>query len=112
MTAKRIDPGAIDIDFLKQEFNRFRAELAGAKDKLGDNAAEALEQISAYLNGNAMSSRIAALESELEYLTGKVKSTSRQAVGRLETEVSAKPLASIAIAFGVGVLAAQFFRRS
>ena len=97
---------------MKQEFNRFRADLAGVKDKLGDNAAEALDQISSYLNGSAMSSRIAALESELEYLTGKVKSTSKDAVGKLEKEVSHRPIASIAIAFGVGVLAAQLFRRS
>src|ERR1700723_3050046 len=112
MCAKRIDPDAIDIDFLKQEFNRFRADLAGVKDKIGDNASEALDQISAYLNGSALSSRIATLENELEYLTGKLKGSGKDAVSRLEKEVGQRPITSIAIAFGVGVLVSQFFRRS
>ncbi len=112
MKTKRIDPDTIDMDYLKQEFNRFRADLAGVKDKLSDNAAEALDQIGGYLNGSAMSSRLASLEEELEYLTGKVKSTGKDAVGRLEKQVGQRPIASIAIAFGVGVLAAQFLRRS
>jgi ElaB/YqjD/DUF883 family membrane-anchored ribosome-binding protein len=98
MKTKRIDPEAIDISYLKQEFNRFRDELSGAKEKLGSNAADALDQISAYLNGSGLSSRIAALEED--------------AVARLEKEVTHRPIASIAIAFGVGLLASQFFRRS
>jgi ElaB/YqjD/DUF883 family membrane-anchored ribosome-binding protein len=112
MTEKRIDPEAMDLDFLKQEFNRFRAELYGAKDKLGSGATEALDQISAYLNGSGLSSRIASLESELGYLTGKLKGTGKEAVTRIEKEVEQRPLTSIAIAFGVGLLAAQLFRRS
>jgi ElaB/YqjD/DUF883 family membrane-anchored ribosome-binding protein len=112
MTAKRIDPEAYDLDFLKQEFNRFRAELSGAKDKLGGGASEALDQITAYLNGSGLSSRIASLESELEYLTGRLKGTGKDAVTRIEKEVGQRPITSIAIAFGVGLLAAQLFRRS
>ena len=34
------------------------------------------------------------------------------AVHRLEAEVSERPLTSIALAFGIGLLAAQFVRRS
>ncbi len=112
MNAKRIDPDAIDLEFLKQEFNRFRSELSGVKEKLGGNASDALDQISAYLNGSGLSSRVASLESELEYLTGKLKGTGKDAVIKLEKEVGNRPLTSIAIAFGVGLLAAQFLRRS
>jgi ElaB/YqjD/DUF883 family membrane-anchored ribosome-binding protein len=107
----KIDPNNVDLDFLKTEFNRFRSELYGMKDKLGANASDALDQMSAYLNGSGVSSRIAALESEFEALAGKVKGSGKMAVNRLESEVSNKPLASIAIAFGVGLLAAQLFRR-
>lgn len=112
MKATRIDPDDLDIDYLKQEFNRFRSDLAGVKERLSDNAAEALDQISAYLNGSAMSSRVASLEKELELLAGRLKGGGKEAVGKLEKEVGQRPIASIAIAFGVGVLAAQFFRRS
>jgi len=112
MSNRRIDPDSIDLDFLKQEFNRFRSELSGMKDKLGGNAAEALDQISAYLNGSGLSSRVASLEAELEALGGKLKGSGKEAVARLETKVGERPIASIAIAFGIGVLASQFFRRS
>jgi len=112
MSPKRLDPDAIDIDFLKQEFNRFRSELGGMKDRLSDNAASALDQFSAYLEGGALSSRMASLEKEFDYLTEKVKGSSKEAVDKLEKQVGNRPLASIAIAFGVGVLASQLFRRS
>ncbi len=111
MRAGRIDPNNIDLDYLKAEFDRFRSELAGVKDKLGSNASEALDQMSAYLNGSNVSSRIAALEEQFEAIAGRVKGSGKQAVNRLESEVSAKPLLSIALAFGVGVLAAQLVRR-
>jgi ElaB/YqjD/DUF883 family membrane-anchored ribosome-binding protein len=112
MCAKRIDPSSIDIDHLKQEFEKFRAGLGDAADKLGDNAHAALDQITDYLNGGNLSSRVASIEEELEILGAKLKGTSKDAVAKLETEVSARPLASLAIAFGVGLLAASFIRRS
>jgi ElaB/YqjD/DUF883 family membrane-anchored ribosome-binding protein len=112
MTTQHIDPDAVDLSFLRQEFNRFRAELAGAQDKLGGGASAALDQISAYLNGGGLSSRLASLESELEHLADKLKGGGKDAVIRLEKEVEHRPITSIAIAFGVGLLAAQFFRRS
>ncbi len=43
----KIDPNNVDLDFLKTEFNRFRSELYGMKDKLGANASDALDQMSA-----------------------------------------------------------------
>jgi ElaB/YqjD/DUF883 family membrane-anchored ribosome-binding protein len=112
MKTSRIDPDSIDLDFLKQEFNRFRAEIAGVKDKFSGNAAEALDQMGAYLNGGHLSSRISSLEQELEHLGAKLKGTSKEAVTKLEKEVGNRPIASIAIAFGVGLLASQLFRRS
>jgi ElaB/YqjD/DUF883 family membrane-anchored ribosome-binding protein len=108
----RIDPETVDLDFLKSEFNRFRSELYGMKDKLSANAAETLDQMGAYLNGSGVSARLTALESELESLAGKLKGSGKVAVKKLESEVSNRPLASVAIAFGVGLLAAQLIRRS
>lgn len=111
MKASRIDPKDIDLDYLRNEFQRFRSDLAGVKDKLSGNASDALDQISGYLNGGALSSRIASIESELETLAGKVKGYSKEGVNKLESNVAQRPITSVAIAFGVGLLAAQFFRR-
>lgn len=118
MSPDRITPEAINLDFLKQEFARLRTELTGMKDKLGGNAAETLEQINAYLGdtgagiGAGIGARAASLEAELEQLGGKLKDTSKDAVLHLEKRIEEHPLTSIAVAFGVGLLAAQLFRRS
>jgi ElaB/YqjD/DUF883 family membrane-anchored ribosome-binding protein len=112
MKTGRIDPSNIDLDYLKQEFNRFKAEIASAKDKLGANATETLDQMSAYLNSSNISSRLSSFESELEQLAGKLKGTGKQAVTKIESQVVERPIASIAIAFGIGLLASQLIRKS
>ena len=85
MRTNRTDSKTVDLEFLKEEFNRFRSELAGMKDKLGSNASDAL--------------------------AGRLKGSGKVAVNRLETEVSNKPLVSIALAFGAGLLVSQLLRR-
>jgi ElaB/YqjD/DUF883 family membrane-anchored ribosome-binding protein len=110
MATKRIDPQDIDLDYLRKEFQRFRADIAGVKDKLSGNATDALDQISGYLNGGALASRI-SIEAELETLAGKAKGYGKEGVHQLEQKVSERPIVSVAVAFGVGILAAQLFRR-
>jgi len=112
MRASRVDPGKVDLDYLKEEFNRFRTEILGMKDKVSGNAAEALEQMNAYLNGSNLSSRLASLEAEFENLAGRAKNSGKVAVKKLESQVNERPIASVALAFGAGLLAAQFFRRN
>jgi ElaB/YqjD/DUF883 family membrane-anchored ribosome-binding protein len=112
MKSERIDPDSIDLDFLKQEFSRFRDELSGMKGKMGNNASEALDQITAYLNGNGLSSRLNSLQAEFEALAGKFKGTGKDAVTKLEQQVGERPIISIAVAFGVGLLVSQLIRRS
>ncbi len=112
MRTKRIDPDSLDLDYLKQEFNRFRSELTGMKEKMGGTASDALDQMSAYLNGSGLSSRLATLESEFDVLAGRLKGSGKDAMTRVEAQVTQRPIASIAVAFGVGLLAAQLFRRS
>jgi ElaB/YqjD/DUF883 family membrane-anchored ribosome-binding protein len=112
MKTSRIDPSNIDLDYLKQEFNRFKSEISGMKDKLGTNATETLDQMSAYLNSSGISSRLSSLESELEHLAGRLKGSGKQAVTKIESQVVERPIASIAIAFGIGLLASQLIRKS
>ncbi|HTJ90703.1 MAG TPA: hypothetical protein VL356_11055 [Acidocella sp.] len=109
MPNSSIDSDTLDLEHLKQEFNRFRNELG---DRLGQNAAQALAQMSAYLEGGNLASRVGTLESEFEQLAGRLRGTGRDAVERLGHEIEARPFTSLALAFGVGALAAQFLRRS
>ncbi len=103
---------AVDVDFLKKQFDRFRDEFSGMRDKLSGSAAEALDEFSAYLDKSKFSAGVSAMGSEFDHLAGKLKGSSKDAVHRLEHEVGERPVASLAIAFGIGLLAAQFFRRS
>ncbi len=112
MKATRLDKDDIDLDFLKQEFNRFKSELSSMKDRMSSNTTQVLDQMGSYLNGDAISSRISALESDIEYYASKLKDSGKDAVTRIESEVGNRPIASIAVAFGLGLLAAQLIRRS
>ena len=111
MKSHRIDPEDVDLKYIRNEFNRFRSDIAGVKEKLSANASSALDQISSYLNGGNLSSRIANVEAELEALGGRMRNYGKEGVSKLESNVSDRPIASIAIAFGVGLLAAQLLRR-
>ena len=111
MKSRRIDPDDVDLDYIRNEFGRFRSDIARAKEKLSANASSALDQINSYLNGGSLSSRVANVEAELEGLAGRMRDYSKEGVAKLESNVSDRPIASIAIAFGVGLLAAQFLRR-
>lgn len=112
MCAKSVDHTSLDIETLRQEFEKFRAGLGDAADKLSDNAQAALSQITSYLDGSDLSSRMHSVEDQLHSLSSRLKESGKEAVENLEYQVSSKPLAAIAIAFGVGLVAAAFMRRS
>jgi ElaB/YqjD/DUF883 family membrane-anchored ribosome-binding protein len=111
MKTTRIDPKDIDLEYLRNEFQRFRSDISGVRDRLSSNANDALDQISGYLNGGAIASRISSLEAELESLAGKAKGYGKDGVQKIEEKVAERPIVSVAVAFGVGILAAQLFRR-
>lgn len=100
-----------DSAALKRDFARLRASLEAVKDRLGGNAHEVLERVSAYLESGGLDTRLDKIEDELSKLGGKLKDTGRGAAAKLEAEVTEKPLASVAIAFGIGLLAANLLRR-
>ncbi len=123
MNAKRIDPNDVDVDFLKQQFSQFRDNMLAMKDKVGGNAAGVLDQMGSYLDAGALSSRLSSLEAEIEGIASRLRdsgkdvmavglSKGKEAMTRVESEVTDRPLASIAIAFGAGLLVSQFLRRS
>ena len=111
MCAKPTDSSSIDLEMLRTEFEKLRAGLGDATDRLGDSAHAALNQISDYLSNDSLSARLASVEEQLSGLGSRLKDTGKDAVTRLETEVIDKPFVALAIAFGVGLLAAGFIRR-
>lgn len=100
-----------EAEELQRDFAKLRDSLDSVKDKLGDNAHEVLDRISSYLNSSHIGSRLDNIEDELSHLGGRLRDSGRDAAARLETEVTEKPLASVAIAFGIGLLAASMLRR-
>jgi ElaB/YqjD/DUF883 family membrane-anchored ribosome-binding protein len=111
MDDTKFSPETPEAEELKRDFAKLRASLDSVKDKLGDNAHEVLDRLSSYLNSSSIGSRLDNIEDEISHLGSRLRDSGRDAATRLETEVSEKPLASIAIAFGIGLLAAGLLRR-
>lgn len=112
MCAKPTDSSNIDIDTLRQQFEKLRNGLGDVTDKLGDSTHAALDQISDYLKGDKMSSHLDNVESHLDNLGARLKDSSKEAMARVEDQVSDKPFIALAIAFGVGLLASSLIRRN
>jgi ElaB/YqjD/DUF883 family membrane-anchored ribosome-binding protein len=100
-----------DAETLKRDFAKLRASLDAVKDKLSDNTHEVLDRVSAYLDKSSLGSRLDNIEDEISRLGTRLKESGRDAAAKLESEVTEKPLASVAIAFGIGLLAASLLRR-
>ena len=111
MCAKPTDSPSIDLDMLRKEFEKLRNGLGDASEKLGDSAHAALDQISDYLKTDSLSARLSSVEEQLSGLGSRLKDTSKEAVARLETEVVDKPFVALAVAFGIGLVAASLVRR-
>lgn len=111
MCAKPTDSSSVNLDMLRQEFEKFRAGLGDSAEKLGDNAHDALNQISDYLKSDNVSDRLASVGDHLNGLGARLKDSSKDAAERIEAEISDKPFISLALAFGVGLLAASLMRR-
>jgi ElaB/YqjD/DUF883 family membrane-anchored ribosome-binding protein len=108
---KAAKTAARESEALKRDFSRLRSSLDSVKDKLGTNAHEVLDRVTDFLESTHLGARLDDVEDELSRLGSKIKDTSRDATARVESEITAKPLASIAIAFGIGLLAASLLRR-
>jgi len=95
------EPGA-----LKAEFAKLREELANIREMLTTTGADILAGPKA-----AAQSRLASLQDEVEKLAAEMKGQGNEVLQRIDQKVQERPLTSLAVAFGVGLLAAQLFRR-
>ncbi len=95
------EPGAI-----RAEFEKLREELAGIRKLLSSEAAEQFSGVK-----EAAESRFATLQAEVEKLATEMKGQSKEVLREIDRRVQERPLTSLAVAFGVGLLAGQILRR-
>lgn len=101
---------------LNDEFDRFQGEFDVLRDKLarlaGDTVKEfndspqKLSDLKSVIDG-----RLSLIEGEIGDLGRQLRVEGSKAAGRVEQKVHEQPLAALAIAAGVGFLAAQLLRR-
>lgn len=101
-----LDETVAEPGMLRSEFARLRDELASIREMLTTTGSDMLAGSRA-----AAESRLAALQDEVEKLAHDVKGHSGEMLRRVDRKVQERPLTSIAVAFGVGLLAAQLLRR-
>ncbi|HQU09984.1 MAG TPA: hypothetical protein PLV07_00250, partial [Acidiphilium sp.] len=118
-----------EFDRFQHEFEALRARLAGLAGeiagKAGDHAAsdaqtgaqtgvqagaqagtQAFTELRAALDG-----RLAGIERDIETLSRALRVQGGAVAGRIEDTVREKPLAALAMAAGLGFVAAHLFRR-
>ncbi|MGH7069357.1 MAG: DUF883 family protein [Acetobacteraceae bacterium] len=101
-----LDETVAEPGILRAEFARLRDELASIREMLTTTGSDMLAGSRA-----AAESRLASLQDEVEKLAHEVKGQSSEMLRRVDRKVQERPLTSIAVAFGVGLLAAQLLRR-
>ncbi len=95
-----------DSGVIRAEFEKLREELASIRKLLGSEASEHVSTVK-----EAAESRFASLQAEVEKLATEMKGQSKEVLHEIDRKVQERPLTSIAVAFGVGILAAQILRR-
>ncbi len=101
-----LNEAAAEPGVLRAEFARLREELASIREMLTTTGADILSGPKA-----AAESRLASLQGEVEKLAAELKGQGGEVLQRIDHKVQERPLTSIAVAFGIGLLAAQLLRR-
>ena len=105
-----------DFKSFSKEFDRFQAEVGTLKAKLTKLATDTIEDIQANpgklldLRGS-IEQKISLLEEDVNTFGQYLKEQSADAVGTITKQISERPVATIAVAFGLGFVAAQLVRR-
>lgn len=103
-------------DMLGDEFNHFQGEIDALRNKLGRLASETVRELS---DGpqkltelrSALDGRLSIIERELDSLSHDLRLRGGETAGRIEAGVRERPFAALAIAAGVGFIAAHLLRR-
>ncbi|SNB75810.1 Membrane-anchored ribosome-binding protein, inhibits growth in stationary phase, ElaB/YqjD/DUF883 family [Arboricoccus pini] len=97
--------GPADADTLKADIEQLKADLASLKDHGKEfGAAKAGEA------RGLLEEKVHQLQKEIDRVTAEIKKQGEEARAKLERNVHERPLTSLAIAFGVGFIAAKLLR--
>ena len=98
-----------EFDRFQDDFEQLRANLVRLA---GDTVKEFNESPQKFAElKDAIDGRLAVIEDEIGDLGKQLRIKGGEAAGRVEKRVHEQPFASLAIAFGVGLVAAQLLRR-
>ncbi len=115
-----------EFDRFQHEFEALRARLAGLAGDVageaggGEEAAGAQTGVQAGVQAGAhafaelraaLDGRLAGIERDIETLSRALRVQGGAVAGRIEDTVREKPLAALAMAAGLGFVAAHLFRR-
>ncbi|MGH7078883.1 MAG: DUF883 family protein [Acetobacteraceae bacterium] len=101
-----LDETVAEPGVLKAEFAKLREELATIREMLTATGSDMLAGSKA-----AARRRLSAVQGEVERLASDLQDQGGEMLERLDHKVQERPLTSLAVAFGVGLLAAQLLRR-
>lgn len=94
-----------DMDTLRSDIEQLRADLASLREHGREfGAAKAGEA------RGLLEEKVHQIQVEIDRLTGELRRQGEEAKARLEQNVHERPLTSLAIAFGVGFIAAKLLR--
>ncbi|HET9146906.1 MAG TPA: hypothetical protein VFN77_02535 [Acetobacteraceae bacterium] len=105
-----------DIASLSAEFSRFQDEVSALKAKLAKLAGDTISDIQnnpgklADLRGS-IEQKLSILEDDVNEFGTYLKSQGQGMVGMVTKQVADRPMTTIAVAFGLGFVAAQLVRR-
>jgi ElaB/YqjD/DUF883 family membrane-anchored ribosome-binding protein len=105
-----------DFKSLSKEFDRFQEEVGNLKAKLTKMANDTIEEIqhnpSKLLDlRGSIEQKISLLEDDVSQFGNYLREQGAGAVGTVSQQMSEHPVATVAVAFGLGFAAAQLVRR-
>ena len=88
-----------EFDVIKNDLVKLREDIAKLSSVLKDVTSETVQE------------RVGALRGRIDELTGEARTHGREAIDDLSERIEERPLTSILVAFGVGVLLGRLFDR-
>jgi ElaB/YqjD/DUF883 family membrane-anchored ribosome-binding protein len=98
------DPENIDVATLQRDIAKLREDLMSLRDHVSEGVKQKTDEVRA-----AAEERIGELREELDRLTSGLQGQGRDAVAGLEQCIQGRPITSIAVAFGLGMILSRFF---
>ena len=97
----------VDLGQLKADFERLTADLAGLRQNLVNLGMESARGVQ-----EAGLAQLDTLRREIDDLSLHLRKQGRDALSQVEQSVRERPLASLLMAFGIGMVLARLFGRS